>query len=35
MDQVVAREKAGIFFTFFDLQDTTDELIEDYSHSMR
>jgi ABC-2 type transport system ATP-binding protein len=35
MDQDVAREKAGKFFSFFDLQDSTDELIEGYSHSMR
>jgi ABC-2 type transport system ATP-binding protein len=35
MDQDVAREKAENFFTFFDFQDPTDELIEGYSHSMR
>ena len=35
MDQDVAREKAEKFFTFFNLQDFTDELIEGYSHSMR
>jgi ABC-2 type transport system ATP-binding protein len=35
MDQDVAREKAEKFFTFFDFQDSTDELIEGYSHSMR
>jgi ABC-2 type transport system ATP-binding protein len=28
MSQDVAREKAEKFFTFFDLQDFTDELIE-------
>ena len=35
MDQGVTREKAEKFFTFFDFQDSTDELIEGYSHSMR
>lgn len=35
MDQDIAREKAEKFFTFFDLQDFADELIEGYSHGMR
>ena len=35
MEQGVTREKAEKFFTLFDLQDFTDELIEGYSHSMR
>jgi len=35
MDQGVTREKAEKFFTFFKLQDFTDELMEGYSHSMR
>ena len=35
MDQGVTREKAEKFFTFFNLQDFTDELMEGYSHSMR
>ena len=35
MDQGVTREKAEKFFTFFNLQDFTDELMESYSHSMR
>ena len=34
MEQGVTREKAEKFFTFFNLQDFTDELIEGYSHSM-
>ncbi len=35
MDQDIAHEKAENFFTFFDLQDFADELIEGYSHGMR
>ena len=35
MKQVVTREKAEKFFTFFNLQHFTDELMEGYSHSMR
>ena len=35
MEQGVTREKAEKFFTFFNLQDFTDELMESYSHSMR
>ena len=35
MKQGVTREKAEKFFTFFNLQDFTDELMEGYSHSMR
>ena len=35
MDQDVAREKAEKFFTFFDLQDFADELIEGYSQGVR
>ena len=35
MDQGVTREKAEKFFTFFDLQDFADELIEGYSNGMR
>lgn len=35
MDPDIARDKAENFFTFFDLQDFSDELIEGYSHGMR
>ena len=35
MDQDIAREKAEKFFTFFDLQDFADELIEGYSQGVR
>lgn len=35
MEQGVTREKAEKFFTFFNLQDFTDELMEGYSHSIR
>jgi hypothetical protein len=35
MSQDVVREKAEKFFTLFDLQDFTDELIEAYSLRIR
>jgi ABC-type multidrug transport system ATPase subunit len=35
MGQDVALEKVDKFFTFFNLQDFTDKLIEGYSHNMR
>ena len=35
MDPDIAREEAEKFFTFFDLQDFADELIEGYSHGMK
>jgi ABC-2 type transport system ATP-binding protein len=35
MGQDVTHEKAEKFFTFFNLQDFTDELMEGYSYSMR
>ena len=35
MEQGVTREKEEKFFTFFNFQDFTDELMEGYSYSMR
>jgi ABC-2 type transport system ATP-binding protein len=35
MDQDIGLDRAEKYFTFFDLQEFTDELIEGYSHGMR